>query len=562
VTVGRVLIASAVVAATGVSAGSLAAEHGASAAPARPNIVLLMTDDQTVESLRVMPNVKRVLADRGTTFDNSFVSFSLCCPSRATLLTGQYAHNHGVLSNQPPGGGYEKLDGSHTLPVWLRNAGYYTAHLGKYLNGYGKADPSEIPPGWSEWRGSVDPSTYQFYGYTLNEGGTLTKFGSDSSSYQTDVYARKAVEMVRRRAASDTPFFLSVAFLAPHSGGPVGPDRSRGTALPAPRHRGRYAAEPLPAPPSLNEADVSDKPLAIRKLPPLNARQIERARERYRLRLESLLAVDEAVAQIVAELSSSGELGNTLIVFTSDNGFFHGEHRIETGKVDLYEPSTRIPLIVRGPGVPAGLRLRQPVANVDLAPTILAAAGAKADRRLDGRSLWTLLGDPGIFWGRDLLHEGPGRDAASRRFIALRTPHWVYARHLTGEEELYDLQKDSHQLRSLHADAPAAATKADLMRRLAALAECSGDGCRREPSLSLAVGVVSHCRVEILLGGKDVGEVSRVRFSVDGNGVSTDRRAPYVVSRRLGSRSALLRAHAVLTDGRELTRDQRLSACR
>ncbi len=521
-----------------------------------------MTDDQTVESLRVMPNVKRLLADRGAVFENSFASFSLCCPSRATLLTGQYAHNHGVLSNQLPGGGYEKLDGSNTLPVWLQRSGYYTAHLGKYLNGYGKRDPQEIPPGWTEWRGSVDPSTYQFYGYTLNEGGQLVKYGTDAASYQTDVYAQKAVDIVRRRAAADAPFFLGVAFLAPHSGGPVGPDRSRGTALPAPRHRGRFASEPLPTPPSFNEADVSDKPAAIRNEPLLNAREIDRATERYRLRLESLLAVDEAVAQIVAELSRSGELANTLIIFTSDNGFFHGEHRIETGKVDLYEPSTRIPLILRGPGIPAGVRLRQPVANIDLAATIVEATGAQAGRRMDGRSLWSILRDPGVFWGRDLLHEGPGRDTSSRRFTALRTPSWVYARYLTGEEELYNLSRDPHQLRSLHADPALADVRAELRRRLGALAGCAGEDCRREPALSVSVNVRGSCRAEIELTGPDDGAVERVRFLVGGKAVSTDGSAPFRVIRRLGSGPSTLRAHAFLEDGGELTKDRKLPACR
>jgi N-acetylglucosamine-6-sulfatase len=178
-----------------VAAGADTAQTAA--AQASSNVVVIMTDDQTVESLRVMTNVKRLLRDRGTSFANSFVTFALCCPSRATFLTGQYAHNHGVLGNAPPTGGYAKLDHTNTLPVWLQQAGYYTAHLGKYLNGYGRADPTEIPPGYDEWRGSVDPSTYLFYGYTLNENGTLHTY---ERAYQTDLYARKAVNIINRRA--------------------------------------------------------------------------------------------------------------------------------------------------------------------------------------------------------------------------------------------------------------------------------------------------------------------------------------------------------------------------
>ena len=217
-----------------------------------------------------MKNVKRLLVAQGTSFDNSFASFALCCPSRATFLTGQYAHNHGVLSNKPPYGGYYALDSENTLPVWLKRAGYETIHVGKYLNGYGDLDKHEIPPGWTEWHGAVNNSAYQFYGYTMNENGTLVKYGRDPASYQTDVYADKAVEIVRRRAPARKPFFLWVSFLAPHVGGPPTPGRSALTTLPAPRHIGRFAASPLPTPPSFNEADVSDKPGSIRTRPPLS----------------------------------------------------------------------------------------------------------------------------------------------------------------------------------------------------------------------------------------------------------------------------------------------------
>jgi N-acetylglucosamine-6-sulfatase len=221
---------------------------------ARPNVLVLMTDDQTVESLRVMGNVKTLLADQGTTFDSSFASFSLCCPSRATFLTGQYAHNHGVMGNAPPVGGYAKLDSSNTLPVWLQRAGYHTVHIGKYLNGYPGSNRTHVPAGWTEWYGSIDPSTYQFYNYTLNENGRLVTYGSDPASYQADVYSRKAVDAVRRLAPGAAPFFLSVAFLAPHSGGPRESDdpRNFATPVPAPRHRNRFAAEPFPQSPSFN----------------------------------------------------------------------------------------------------------------------------------------------------------------------------------------------------------------------------------------------------------------------------------------------------------------------
>jgi N-acetylglucosamine-6-sulfatase len=450
------------------------AQASVSDARGRPNVIVIMTDDQTVGSLQVMGNVKRLLAERGASFANSFVSFSMCCPSRATFLTGQYAHNHGVLSNDPPTGGYAKLDHSNTLPVWLQNAGYNTVHLGKYLNGYGLVDPTEIPPGWTEWHASVGWSSFRYYGYTLNERGRLVTY---ERAYQTDLYARKAAEIIRRRAAQTKPFFLWAAFLAPHSGRPVEPDDPEGlkTAVPAPRHHDYFVSERLPKPPGFNECDVSDKPRGIRRRPRLTPEQITAIREKYQQRLESLLAVDDAVAQIVRALRASGELRKTLIVFISDNGFLHGEHRDRSGKVLPYEPSIRVPLIVRGPGVPAGLRLTQPVANIDLAPTIVEAAGATAGRDMDGNSLLPLFQNSAIRFERDLLLEGP---PGTKNFAGIRTARYVYAEYWNGEHELYDLAHDPYELKSRHADPAYDVVEQDLAVRLAWLRTCAGETCR------------------------------------------------------------------------------------
>src|SRR5690242_2612679 len=298
----------------------------AKAAPAqqavRPNVLVLETDDQTLAEMEVLPNVRRLIGDVGVTFDNNFDSFSLCCPSRATFLTGQYSHNNGVRGNALPDGGYQKLDHTNTLPVWLQSAGYYTVHLGKYLNGYGVRNPLEIPPGWSEWHGLVDPTTYRYYNYTMNENGTLTTYCAtpDPSCYQTDVLRDKANEIIRRRAP-EGPFFLWVAFLANHSGGPREPGDPVGFATPdpAPRHANRFAGTPLPEPPNFNEADVSDKPALIRRMPPITPRERANIQENWQQRRETLLAVDEAVTSIVETLRQTGELDNTLVIFTSDN---------------------------------------------------------------------------------------------------------------------------------------------------------------------------------------------------------------------------------------------------
>jgi N-acetylglucosamine-6-sulfatase len=448
----------------------------------RPNVIVLMTDDQTVESLRVMRNVDRLLARPGATLTQSIVSFALCCPSRATFLTGQYAHNHRVLSNVAPKGGYSRLDHSTTLPVWLRRGGYYTVHIGKHLNGYGLSRPREVPPGWSEWYGAVDPFTYRYWNFTLNENGRLVRY-TRRSDYQTDVFARRAVEVISRRAPKRQPFFLYVGFVAPHSGAPRELDDPPSLKTPAPalRHRDRFLFEPLPTPPSFNEADVQDKPFAIRRRRMLQGFQEGAMTEAYQQQLESLLAVDEAVARIVSALRRAGDLQKTMIMFTSDNGLFHGEHRIPSGKVYPYEPALRVPLIVRGPGIPPGQKLSDLVANIDLAPTIADAANVTPLRIVDGRSLLPLL-QKGIRPApRSILIEAPPSEVPRQAFAAVRTPQHLYASYASGDQELYDLVADPYELASLHRDPAQAALVAELSLRLEQLKTCAGVSCRTAP---------------------------------------------------------------------------------
>jgi len=537
------------------AASATTAPHAATPRP-KPNVIVVMSDDQALESMRVMANVQRTLAAEGATFTNNFVSYSLCCPSRSTFLSGQYAHNHGVLGNQPPQGGYEKWRAteSNSLPVWLQAAGYRTVHIGKYLNGYGRQDATHVPSGWSEWYGSVDPSTYQYFNYTLNENGRLVRYGAAAADYQADVYTARAVDAVKRLAPQAQPFFLSVAYLAPHAGGPRESDdpRNLGTPHPAPRHRNRFASEPLPASPSFNEADVSDKPAAVRRRPSFTQQRINAITENYRQRLESILAVDEGVAAIVRALQESGELANTLFVYTSDNGFFHGEHRIANGKVQLYEPSVRVPLVVRGAGVPRGVRLTQASINVDLAPTIVDAAGARPGRTLDGTSLLPLLGDRNRFSGRDVLLETPG-------YAAIHTPRYVYAEYVTGERELYDLFVDRDELASKHDDPAYARVRSDLAARLLRLRSCKGAQCRVGPRLALSIRCVGRAH-RATLAGSEVRLVTRVDVLYRGRSAGADRRAPFAV--KLPRSAGGVRVTATLGDGRRVSYDRTARACR
>ncbi|MSO42191.1 MAG: hypothetical protein EXQ70_09935 [Solirubrobacterales bacterium] len=377
--------------------GGVGAGAEGAAAQKRPNIVVIMSDDQTVESMGAMPKLGAKLADRGVTFNNNLVSFPLCCPSRATFLTGQYSDNNGVRGNQSPTGGYTSLDHTNTLPVWLQRSGYFTSHIGKYLNGYGSntVPDTEVPPGWDDWQTSLDDpdaytgGTYTLYGYTLNENGGVVHYGStpdvvDPATYQTDVYSAKAEQVIRSRAPSSQPFFLWVTPTAPHGEGQGLCDCAGDNPRAAPRDQGRYAAEPVPRPPSFNEADVSDKPAEIQNITLMNQNQLDALDARYRARLEAVVAIDDMVANVVDTLKQQGELDNTLIVYTSDNGFFHGEHRIRSGKVRHYTESSEVPLVMRGPGVPSGQQRNQLVANIDLAPTILDYARADPGRRSTG----------------------------------------------------------------------------------------------------------------------------------------------------------------------------------
>jgi N-acetylglucosamine-6-sulfatase len=534
----------------------------AAAAPPRPNILVLETDDQTLAEMEVMPNVRSLIGAEGVTFDNNFDSFSLCCPSRASFLTGQYSHNNGVRGNAPPQGGYQALDKSNTLAVWLQRGGYYTVHLGKFLNGYGRQNPTEIPPGWSEWHGAVDPTTYRYYNYTLNEGGTLHTFCAtpQPSCYQTDVYRDKADEIIRRRAP-EGPFFLWVAFLADHAGAPREPDdpAQLGTPVPAPRHHDAFKNTPLPRPPNFNEADVSDKPQGIRRRPLLNARRIAAIQENWQQRRETLLAADEAVKSIVDTLRQTGELDNTLILFTSDNGFFHGEHRVANGKVLWYEPSIRLPLLMRWTGnksLPRGVHRSQLAMNVDDAETILDAANVQAGRTEDGVSLLPFWRDGGKEIGRDLLIDNsPG----AGHFDGIRTLHYKYAEYANGDRELYDLRKDPFELQSEHANPAYDALKASLAARLHALVSCAGATCRARPAVAFTATRTGRCGI-VTATARGPG-LESVSFLVNGHRVVTDSRAPFRAKLRFKQRS-VVRARATVAFDRFVTLDRTVRACR
>jgi len=390
---------------------------GSGGAPTRPNIVVFRTDDQDQYSMSarlpngnyVLPNIRRLIGSQGVTFRNSFVTCSLCSPSRASFLTGQDVHNHHVYTNDPPVGGYPALDQSRTLPVWLQHAGYQTIYVGgKYMNAYDTSSPL----GWNQW--NIQTPTY--YGYNMYEtGGVIETFGDGVADYSTDVTTRKALEFINSNRDDSKPFFLLVDYFAPHknSGGVLcPPGETCPNPIPSQQYMGSLSQYTPYFPPSLNEADVSDKPSFISTLPLLTQDQIRDLVGFYRDTLEALRSVDDGVGRIMSALKSTGSLDNTYVFYTSDNGFTFGEHRNFKGKDDQYRESINVPLLITGPGVLKNVVREDVVANIDLAPTIEALTGAQPTLVQDGRSLVPLMTNASASWDRDLLLENYSNQSA------------------------------------------------------------------------------------------------------------------------------------------------------
>jgi N-acetylglucosamine-6-sulfatase len=420
----------------------------------KPNVVFILADDldkQLLAShLSDYPNI-RALTTRGVTFNNAFVTNALCCPSRSTIFTGLYSHNHHVMHNAAPDGGapaFRPLEPS-ALPVWLDNAGYATGYVGKYMNLY---DETYVPPGWDEWHG-VNTDTG-----AAKEPGQMT-----------DLFSKQAVSFVRNHTGEE-PFYLQVAPIAPHE-----------PAVPYPRHAELFAGHKTPQPPSFNEADVSDKPGYVSKLKPLTRDRIIALNELYRNRLRSMMAVDEMVGHIVTGLEETEELDNTYLIFASDNGVHAGQHRLGEGKRLAYEEDIRVPLIVRGPGIPAGATRSRLVLNNDLAPTFAEWAGATPLLPVDGRSLVPLLEarpPSDLPWRTAFLAEAASHERIGRpAYRAVRTRDYLYVSYADGEKELYNLGRDPYQLSSFYPEA-SSSLRERLQGRLSSLARCSGSECR------------------------------------------------------------------------------------
>jgi N-acetylglucosamine-6-sulfatase len=439
------------------------------------NVVVIMTDDQEDVSSAEMPRLQALIAAQGVNFQNAIATTPLCGPSRATVMTGRYAHNHGVRGNDGPLGGYaiyrDSGNEADSLPVWLHAAGYHTAYVGKFTNGYGPGWTSK-PPGWDDWLALTEPQAYN--DFTFNEDGK--DYNAPRGEYQTDYLTTRALEYLKRTEANDDqPFFLMVAPYAPHN-----------VAKYASRHATMFSSAGAPRFPNFNEADVSDKPRHIQRISMFTPAQITAIDNEYRNSLRALQAVDEMIEKLVQALDAQGELDHTAIIFFSDNGISTGAHRF-TDKTAPYAESLDIPLFIRVPGGPKGVTLNHLVGNIDLPATILDWAHIPFPPGIEGRSLTPLLAaspPPISAWRPDLLIEYWDNTNPTTTIMptyqGVRLDNGVdsalYVQHITGEEEYYDSRTDPYQMDNTVNSRPTEVNK--MNARMKVLAACRGVSCR------------------------------------------------------------------------------------
>jgi len=471
-------------------AGCAAARSGGTttgdAAAARPpNVVFVLTDDLSWNLVQYLPQVRQLQAE-GTTFGNYVVTDSLCCPSRSSIFTGRFPHDTGVYTNGGDDGGFGYFHGhgeeSDTFATALQAKGYRTAMLGKYLNGYQPADHQGgtepyVPPGWSEW--DVAGNGYPEFGYKLNENHQVVPYGSAPADYLTDVLAGKGANFIADSARAHTPFMLELATFAPHA-----------PYTPAPRDAADFPGLTAPRGPAFDTLPTGAPPWLAGRAPLTTAEKtaIDTA---YRKRAQAVQAVSDLIANVRAAVTKAGVADDTYIVFSSDNGYHMGEYRLNPGKMTAFDTDVRVPLVVAGPGVPAGKENDAAVANIDLAPTFAQLGRASVPDTVDGHSLLPLLqggSDAGWRTANLVEHHGPDTQADDPdlpakgsgnppSYEAVRTGTYTYVEYVDGSREYYDLTKDPQELHNTAAEL-GPARLAQLHDALARLANChNGPAC-------------------------------------------------------------------------------------
>jgi len=447
---------------------SAAGAHSSKTAAARRglNVVVILSDDERLDGDTVMQNVRHLLAGHGVTFSDYHVTTSECGPSRASILLGQYSHHTGVLDNFGPHS-YPAFDQNSNLAVWMHDKGYHTGLVGKYLNDYTLYGHNEIPPGWDDFQAMDSVPMEEYYNYTVNDNGRLEHYGTAPSDYSTTVLTNKAVGFLRKTKPGH-PFFLYFAPVAPHL-----------PAIPAKQDQNKLVdLAPLHSP-AFNEADIGDKPWHAWHADLLNAAAQLYQGDVRRRQLESLYALDRSVKRIVETLKQRHELDNTVIFYSSDNGFLWGEHRLG-GKIWPYEESTHVPLVVRTPWATGATVNNEPILNIDLAPTISAFAGIDPPKREDGVSFVPFLHQRAIpTWRKAYLVEYLGgsqlKVGGPPPYYAIHTRRYLYVEYMNGWRELYDLSKDPWELDNVAQSPQYAQIEASLHTELQQLESSPGE---------------------------------------------------------------------------------------
>jgi N-acetylglucosamine-6-sulfatase len=432
----------------------------------RPNLVVIVVDDLDVPTYLQLSRIRDVMASQGLSFTHAYAAQPLCAPSRASILTGQYTHNHQVFSNHAPDGGFpafRRLEQS-TIATWLKGAGYHTALVGKYINDYPRyASDDYVPPGWDDWYGHMSSlEDGRYFNYWVNDNHVVSRHGAAQEDYSPDAEAARAVQAIRSVAGQPEPLFLYVAPESPHD-----------PAQYAVRHSSEFHGATMPRVPSFNESHVDDKPSWVRQMSYLTDAQIADGDAFQRNRLRSMRAVEDMVEGLMAALVETGRFQNSYVFLLSDNGLLMGQHRGINSKGCEYEECINIPLVVRGPGVPVGV-VEAFVLNVDLPPTLLDLAGAPIPESVDGRSFAPFLrGTPPASWRSDVPIENYGIALSP----SLRSADWFYNHQDTDEVELYDMRADPYQLHNLGRQSDPAFLDS-FERRIATLLACRGASCR------------------------------------------------------------------------------------
>ncbi|MEV6349014.1 sulfatase [Actinoplanes sp. NPDC051851] len=451
-----------------------------SAPAVRPNIVFVLTDDLSKNLVQYMPNVI-ALQMAGTTFTNYTVTDSLCCPSRASIFTGQYPHNTGIYKNHGSDGGFRLFNSrgeeKSTYATDLQAAGYRTAFMGKYLNEYEPGNKKitgtpYTPPGWDDW--VVGGNAYKNFDYTLNENGVVKKYGHTAKDYLNDVLSTKANEFVTTSAASGKPFMIEVASYSPHA-----------PYTPAPQDTNAFPGLKAPRTAAYNTVPQGSAWLA--RHPALGKKEQAALDQAFRRRVQAVQSVDRMLGSLRETLVKAGVADNTVVIFSSDNGYHMGEYRLNAGKQTAFDTDVNVPLVVAGPDIPAGQSVTASVENIDLRPTFGELAQAATPATVDGHSFVPLLrsGTKPAWRTASLVeHHDPATDPADPdyekdsinippSYDAIRTDTFTWVEYVDGEREFYDRTTDPFQLRNL-AGTLTPQRVAQLQAAVKALTSCKG----------------------------------------------------------------------------------------